>query len=169
LEIKDKLLPLLPHEDNGKTSPEIERLAQILEIVRVEESVPLPKSGGKGRPQADRRAMARAFVAKAALNLPETKTLIQLLSQSSSLRQVCGLYAVPSKATFSRAFTDFAKMGLGDRVHAAMVAKFVSGNVTERPLVMHVSLDSTAVEARDMAIKKVKLPKEKKTRQAETR
>src|SRR5258707_6216781 len=97
LEIQDKLLPLLPHDDNGKAPPEIERLAQILEIVRVEECVALPKTGGKGRPQADRRALARAFVAKAALNLPETKTLMEWLRQSPSLRQVCGLKSVPSK------------------------------------------------------------------------
>ena len=163
LEIQDKLLPLLPHNEGEKPTHEIERLAQILEIVRIEESIPPPQTGGKGRPQRDRRALARAFVVKAALNLPETKTLIEQLRQSPGLRHVCGLTLVPSKATFSRAFAQFAQTGLGDQVHAALITKFVSGSVTERPIVMHVSIDSTAVEAREKAAKKVKTPKEKKT------
>ena len=47
-----------------KPTQQIERVVQILEIVRVEESVSSPKREGKGRPCVDRRPLARAFVAK---------------------------------------------------------------------------------------------------------
>lgn len=127
LEIQDRLFPLLSEAGRDKPTAQIQQIAQILEIVRIEESVPPSKTGGRGRPQVDRRPLARAFVAKAVLNLPETKTLIEQLHQSPCLRQVCGRDAVPSKATFSRAFSLFAEQGLGDTAHQALIDKFVSG------------------------------------------
>ena len=169
LEIQEKLFPLLI--ETGETqqeqpTQEIKRLIQILEIVRIEALIAAPKREGKGRPSVDRRPLARAFVAKAVLNLPETKTLIEQLRQSLWLRKVCGMESVPSKATFSRAFSFFAEQGLGDRVHEALITKFVSGEEKTRPLVAHVSHDSTAVEGRERAKKKPqKKIREKKTRQ----
>ena len=62
--------------------------------------------------------------------------------------------SVPSKATFSRAFSFFAQQGLGDMVHQALIRKFVSGEERYRPVVLHVSHDSTAVERRERAAKK---------------
>ena len=50
-------------------------------------------------------------------------------------------------------------MRLGQLTHAALVKKFVSGE-----LVMHISHDSTAVEAREKALKKVKVPSVKKNK-----
>ena len=64
----------------------------------------------------------------------------------------------PSEATFSRAFSQFSQINLGQLAHAALVEKFVSPQ-----LVMHISHDSTALEAREKAIKKVKPPKVKKS------
>jgi hypothetical protein len=43
-----------------------------------------------GRPQRDRAALARAFVAKAVLNLPTTEALIDRLQQDRSLKRLCG-------------------------------------------------------------------------------
>jgi len=165
LAIHEKLLPLIAQTGQSKPTEQIERIVQILEIVRIEESVSPPKREGKGRPSVDRRPLARAFVAKAVLNLPETKTLIEQLHQSRWLRKICGMDGVPSKATFSRAFSLFSEQGLGDKVHEALINKFVSGEEGERPVVLHVSHDSTAVEARERAVKKpVKQVPEKKTR-----
>ena len=164
LEIQEKLFPMLARAGEEKPSQQIERIVQILEIVRIEEMVSSPKREGKGRPSVDRRPLARAFIAKAVLNLPETKTLIEQLHQSPWLRTVCGMESVPSKATFSRAFAVFAGQGLGDAVHQALLNKFVSGEESSRPVVLHVSLDSTAVEARERAVKKpIKPVPEKKT------
>lgn len=71
--------------------------------------------------------------------------------------------SVPSKATFSRAFSLFAEQGLGDTVHQALLIKFVSGEESVRPVVLHVSHDSTAVEGRERSEKKpVKQIPEKK-------
>lgn len=117
--------------------------------------------------------MAEPFT-RAVLNLPETKTLIEQLRQNAWLRKVCGMDSVPSKATFSRAFSFFAEQGLGDSVHQALISKFASGEEDSRPIVLHVShdakwlrhlRDSTAIEARERAKKKqVKETPEKKTR-----
>ena len=68
LEIHDKLFPLLADAGQEEPTVQIKQIAQILEIVRIEESIAAPKREGKGRPQVDRRPMARAFVAKAVLN-----------------------------------------------------------------------------------------------------
>lgn len=166
LEIREQLLPSLAKAAHEEPTEQIKQVVQILEIVRIEEMVAVPKREGKGRPPVDRRPLARAFVAKAVLNLPETKTLIEQLRQSVWLRKVCGMNSVPSKATFSRAFSFFSEQGLGDKVHEALIKKFVSGEEYLRPVVLHVSLDSTAVEAREHGVKKpVKQVSEKKTRQ----
>ena len=154
LEIQEKLFPMIAQAGQEKPTQQIERVVQILEIVRIEESVSSPKREGKGRPCVDRRPLARAFVAKAVLNLPETKTLIEQLHQSPWLRTVCGMESVPSKATFSRAFSLFAEQGLGDTVHHALLVKFVSGEESVRPIVLHVSHDSTAVQGRERSEKK---------------
>lgn len=136
------------------------RLAKILEVVRIEEQVDAPIArppGKRGRSQIDRQPLARAFLAKAVLDLASTRQLIEQLQSNLSLRRLCGMTQVPSEATFSRAFARFAHQNLGDSVHQILVEKFVSPEI-----VMHVSQDSTAsmvaVEAREKAIKKGKLP-----------
>jgi hypothetical protein len=48
------------------------------------------ETGGPGRPRDDRRAIARAFVAKAVLGLPSTTALRERLLVDASLRRVCG-------------------------------------------------------------------------------
>ena len=61
---------------------------------------------------------------------------------------------MPSESTFFRAFAEFAKAGLGERVHAALVEKYV------RPgLVGHISRDATAIQGREKARAKTRSPK----------
>ncbi len=45
---------------------------------------------GVGHPAKDRVALARAFVAKATLNLPTTEALIDRLKVDQPLRRLCG-------------------------------------------------------------------------------
>ena len=156
-QVREKLCPLLENEVGVELTDTLRRLTQILEIVRIEENVPAPTRGKRGNPTIDRRPIARAFVAKAVLNLSATRQLIEQLHQSPVLRLLCGMEQVPSEATFSRAFGAFAQQDLGGIVHHALVEKLVSGQV-----VMHVSHDATAVEAREKATKKVKIVREKK-------
>lgn len=104
---------------------------------------------GKGRPSAERLALAKAFIAKAVYGMHTTEALIEYLRGSSTLRRLCGwesASAIPSKATFSRAFGAFAAGQLPARLHAALVQ--AHGAVK---LVGHISRDSTAIEAREKA------------------
>ena len=142
------------------------QLVGILEIVRIEEHQPQGPPNNMGRKREDRRAMARAFVAKAVYDMPTTQLLIENLHLQPSLRRICGFAHrryIPSSATFSRAFAEFAQQKLADSVHAALVQKYVGDQV-----VMHISRDATetppvlrckhrnGVEAREKPAKKCK-------------
>jgi Transposase DDE domain/Transposase domain (DUF772) len=108
-------------------------------------------SGEPGRPPRDRVALAQAFVAKAVLDLPTTVMLIDRLEVDKTLRRICGwerVTQIPSESTFSRAFAEFAKSGLPERVHEALVRR----TYTDR-LVGHISRDATAIEAREKPVK----------------
>ena len=109
--------------------------------------------GYPGRPAQDRAAIARAFVAKMIYNLPTTRALLERLATDKSLRRLCGWenkHEVPDEWTFSRAFSEFAKSRLPERVHEALIRK----NYAE-VLVGHLSRDSTAIEAREKPVKKL--------------
>jgi len=79
------------------------------------------------------------------------------LHSTPNLRFICGFAKrkdVPSEATFSRAFGEFAKAGLGIAIHDALVKEHLS---TE--LIGHVSRDSTAIIGREKPAKKIKQAK----------
>jgi hypothetical protein len=139
----------------------------VLEVVRIEEQVPAGCLQWLGRRRADRRALARAFVAKACLNLPTTKMLIERLGVDRSLRQLCGWEQgrqVPSESTFSRAFAEFAALGMLDRVHETRVKEYLGEEV-----VWHVARDSTEIEAREKPTPKPKLDSRPKRRRGRPR
>jgi hypothetical protein len=99
------------------------------------------------RPVAERAALARAFVAKAVLNLPTTRMLIERVEADKTLRRLCGWSRpseVPSESTFSRAFAEFAESELPWRVHEALIKQIHAGR-----LVGHIARDSTAIEGRE--------------------
>ena len=124
-----------------------------LDLVGVEGFVGAPGSGS-GRPPEDRRALARAFLAKALWDLSTTRHLIDRLRADPALRRLCGwsrVGAIPSEATFSRAFAQFAGTGLAQRMHEALVV-----DVLGEALIGHVSRDSTAIESREAAAAKPK-------------
>ena len=145
---------LFPHFNEclpGMTETHL-RLATVLEVIRIEEHVPPAWMQWCGRKRSDRKAVARAFVAKVVHKMPTTKALIERLRADKNLRALCGWeYAgqVPDESTFSRAFAEFARTGLLDQVHEAL-AKHHLGDET----VWHVSRDSTAIEAREKAVRK---------------
>ena len=149
-----KLLPRLEECLEEPLTQKLTQLVGILEIVRIEEQVSLAAPKKMGRKRADRRPLARAFVAKAVYNLPTTQLLIESLHLQPSLRRICGFAQrsdIPSAATFSRAFAEFAQQKLGDSVHAALVQTYVGTQV-----VMHISRDATEIEAREKPAKKPK-------------
>lgn len=143
---------LLPHLEAclpEALTANLQRLVYVLDLLRIEEHIPSAARQWRGRKRADRRALARAFVAKACLNLPTTEALWDRLQADPTLRRLCGWEQrrrVPSRATFSRAFAEFANTHLVDRVHAALVEKHAGDTV-----IWHVSRDSTPIEARERA------------------
>ena len=107
--IQGFLFPML-REEVGPLTARHERLVVVLDMARVEAFVRM-WPGLPGRPREDRHALARAFVAKAVLNLATTSGLIERLAADARLRRLCGwerARAVPSESTFSRAFAEFA-------------------------------------------------------------
>ena len=152
LTVQGTLFPWLA-EELGELSGKQKQLVAILEMLGLELFISRSQ-GYAGRPTEDRRAIGRAFVAKAVYNLVTTRQLLERLASDQSLRRLCGwerASAVPSEATFSRAFAEFTRNELPERVHAALIEKY------EQPrLVGHISRDATAIEGRERAAKKVK-------------
>ena len=79
--IQGSLFPWLREEVDPITEA-LGRLVTTLDVIGLEAFVPEPPRG-PGRPPEDRRALARAFVAKAMLGIPTTKTLVERLASTS--------------------------------------------------------------------------------------
>lgn len=136
----------------GPLTPKLIQVIEILEIVRVESHVQKYFGNFVGRPTEDRAALARSFVAKAVLNFSTTRMLLDRLALDVKLRRICGWERkLPSEATFSRAFAEFAAEGLPAKVHEALIVE-----THEEQLVGHVSRDASAIEAREKAQAKPK-------------
>lgn len=143
--IQGSLFPWL-REEVGELTAQHERIVLVLDTLGLETHVPGPP-GGRGQPPKDRRAIARAFVAKAVLNLPTTTALRDRLAVDARLRRICGWERrsdVPSEATFSRAFGAFAADGLTETIHAALVEHGFGDHV-----VGHIARDSTEIKGRE--------------------
>ena len=147
--IQANLFPWLT-EELGPLTDSHKRVISTLELVRIETFV-RSWPGLPGRPPLDRAALARAFIAKTVMNLPTTLMLIEHLGVDKRLRRLCGWERpgqVPSEATFSRAFAEFATSELPNRVHEALIK-----TTHKDRLVGHISRDSTAIEAREKPVK----------------
>jgi hypothetical protein len=153
--IQRSLFPDL-REVLGPLTEKQQQLVATLELVRIEAHIPATPYRSVGREPKDRRAIARAFVAKAVYNLSTTRQLIDRLQSDIPLRRLCGFERrdeIADESTFSRAFGEFAHSQLPQRVHAALLAQ----HQAER-LVGHISRDSTAIEAREKPARKPSLP-----------
>jgi hypothetical protein len=128
-----------------------QQLVSILEVVQIEKFAGRP-SQRFGRKRRERQALARSFVAKAVYNHPHTRATIEALRAAPVFRRICGFVErgeVPSESTFSRAFAEFAEMGLGEQVHQALVSQWVKPEV-----VGHISRDATAIKGREKPVAK---------------
>ena len=139
--VQEDLFPYLQSCFPDPMTDKQKRLITILEIVQVENYVKTPELQWMGRKLVDRYPIARAFVAKAVYRFPTTRALMEGLNTMPNLRSIRGFSgsgfrtvkkarlengkmvvertqesALPSEATFSRAFAEFTASELGDRV-----------------------------------------------------
>jgi hypothetical protein len=143
--VQHELIPELRH-DLGTLTPKLEKLIHTLEWVRIEDFVQASWCG-TGRPPHERSWLANAFVAKALLGIATTAGLIERLTIDRALRRICGFplcKKLPSEATFSRAFEEFARGKLAERVHEWLITEHLGDE-----LIGHLSRDGTAIEARE--------------------
>ena len=139
------LIPAL-REETGALTPKLEKLIYVLEWVRIEEFT-VGSWSGVGRPPHERAWLANAFVAKTVLQTLTTVGLIERLTIDRALRRICGFplcKKLPSEATFSRAFDEFAKSALPTLAHEALIREHLGDK-----LIGHVNRDGTAIEARE--------------------
>lgn len=156
--LQGELIGLVEQDFTG-LSPKLAQIIRAFEFTQIELTVyrdrGYTQSRGVGQPEADRCALACAFLAKAVLDLKTTRALIDRLQADSRLRRLCGFdlrHALPSEATFSRAFAEFSTSELMQRVHARMITDTLGDQ-----LIGHISRDSTAIEARESIAKKDKI------------
>ena len=152
--IKDFLFSPIEEEVGSLTNKQ-QQLITALEVIRIEDFI--ERHAGVGRPPEDRLPIARAFIAKAVYGHTTTRQLLDQLQSDIRLRRICGwekVRDVPEEWTFSRAFAEFSAAELPTKVHEALIVEFES----ER-LIGHISRDSTAIDAREKALKKPKKQK----------
>ena len=157
--IQHTLFPWLENELDPLTEKQQEFI-RVIELAEVQKHMSPYRWQGVGRKRDDRLAILEAFVAKAVYNFPTTKMLIAYLHDSTNLRRLCGWESkgeIPSESTFSRAFEEFSRDGLGQKIHEAMVKQHAGPK-----LAGHVSRDATQIEAREKPLRKeVKSPQSK--------
>ena len=151
--VQTSLFPAL--EETGlEMSEKLYQLVAILEVLKIECFVAKPSPYVRGVKPKDRRCLARAFVAMAFYKGTDRKAFRERLLVDAPLRKVCGWThrgQVPSEATFSRAFRDFAETELPDQVHAVQVHGWRGADV-----VWHAATDSTAIPAREAPVTRAK-------------
>lgn len=176
---------LFPHLEENLTDVMTEKqkkLIMILEMIEIEKYVLSPEYQWMGRKLKDRYAIARAFVAKAVYNYATTRDLIEGLKGVRNLGRICGfsymncvvisegtttggkslriakkISSLPSEATFSRAFKEFAESELGDVVHKSLVGEHLG-----EQLIGHISRDATAIVGNEKPVKKDKTEEKEK-------
>ena len=164
---------LFPELENliGQLSPLHKKIVSVLELILIEEFIPSSRFNF-GRPVKNRSFIARSYIASRILKLPFTKQLIERLKQDKQLRFICGWQSIndiPSESTFSRAFEEFSKSSLPEKVHQALIQE-----VYEDEILCHVVRDSTPIDVREKPIKKAnakdreKLKKRKQERRKKT-
>ena len=143
--LQQELFPVL-ESSVGPLSADLQRLAAVMALVPLDRLLSARRAS-TGRPAKDRAALATAYIAKAILNLPNTRHLMARLRVDEALRRLCGwstVKALPHESKFSRAFAEFADMELPRQLHKAVVLDTQKGR-----LIGHIARDSTAIAARE--------------------
>ena len=143
--MQGELFPAL-EEELGPLTDKHQIVVKVLNLIQLEGCIG-SWTRGVGRPVKDRRAIARAFVAKAVYNMSTTRQLLERLLCDVTLRRICGWESqreIPHESAFSRAFAEFAKSELPQRLHAGLIQE-----TQKERLIGHISRDSTQIDARE--------------------
>jgi hypothetical protein len=149
--LQQKLFPALENQLGPLSQKETE-FVRIVEFCELHTLMAPYQWKGNGRKPLPRLALAKAFVAKMVWNLPSTEELIAFLQASPSMRRLCGWEAqndIPDRATFSRAFEQFAIGQLPQLAQSQLIKTHLGDRI-----IGHVSIDATAISARESIAKK---------------
>ena len=115
----------MAEEEMGEITGKMKEFLRILEVVRPSRFLTNAlRWCGLGRPMQDREKIFRTFLLKSVYDFPTTKLLIKNLRTNPGLRRLCGWEysgAVPSEATFSRVFSEFATEQILEEVHSSII------------------------------------------------
>ncbi len=142
--LQGHLFPIL-ESAIGPLSKPGQLLASVISLLPL--AAALPPDYSTGRPPADRQALFVAFLAKAVYNLITTRQLLDRLHHDPQLYRLCGWKTrseIPSEATFSRAFAEFAAANLPHVLHQTLVKITLAGRHFD-----YIARDSTAIEVRE--------------------
>src|SRR5882757_6234722 len=137
-----RLFPVL-EEELGPLSKLDQQFTETLALVETGDLLRRYEWSGKGCPPHARAAILRAFLAKGIYQFPTTTALRQALCSQPTLRRLCGWESageIPSEATFSRAFAQFAIDEVPSKLHVQVVVTYAGPK-----LAGHVSRDATAI------------------------
>lgn len=147
-------------ENLGEVTPKHKEIMIVLDKVNFDTYLYDSLCNTVGRPPKSRLAMAKAFQAKAILNLPSTEALIDRLKVDLVLRRICGfdsMHKIPCKATFSNVYSEFSRSGLPSFIHEQLVKSHY-----EEKIIEHISRDSTQIDTKEKAAKKEPSEEKKK-------
>jgi hypothetical protein len=156
MNLEQSLFPRL-QESMGTLTPKEEKLIKVLEFAQIENFVCTAQITN---PPKHREELARAFVAKQVYNLQTTRDLIERLKIDRTLRIICGWRhhnEIPSESKFSRVFKEFSLQRIATKAHDVFIEKYLS-----ETLFFYHSIDATAVELREKAVKSKKEVKPKR-------
>lgn len=142
-----------PNDLKADLSIKHEDVLYVLDRLEFERFIPMAYAS-QGRPKEDRCAILRSFVAKSILNCATTRSLIDRLEADPVLRRLIGWERkadIPSESTFSRAFHEFSEDKVLELIHEHLIKTTYKDRI-----IGHVSRDSTAIEAREKPIHKLK-------------
>ncbi len=125
-------------------------------MVHMEGFLPPQSRGSRGRPLSHRTSIAKAFLARMIFQISTTTALRERLMMDRTLRSLCGW---SRESTFSQVFQEFSESELPIRIHEALIR-----SCYENEVVGHISRDSTAIEAREAAVKRRRTRRKKKLR-----
>ena len=146
--IQGYLFPSM-REDIDPITEALGRLVTTLDVIGLEAFVPEPPGGRAGRPRTVAPSPELSWPRRS-WAFPPPARLIERLDVDKSLRRILGWERrsqVPSEATFSRAFAEFARGALPDKIHAALIERALGGRI-----IGAIARDATEIEAREKPV-----------------